>query len=59
MFSATAHLYDALYAPMKDYDAEARLVADILRRIDELIVEALMVALFMIMIEERRSRSQE
>jgi SAM-dependent methyltransferase len=31
MFSATAHLYDALYAPMKDYDAEARLVADILR----------------------------
>jgi len=34
-------------------------VADILRGIDELIVEALMVALFMIMIQERRGRSQE
>ena len=31
MFSATAHLYDALYGPMKDYEAEARLVADIIR----------------------------
>ena len=31
MFSATAHLYDALYAPMKDYEAEARLVAGIIR----------------------------
>lgn len=31
MFSSTAHLYDALYGPMKDYEAEARLVADIIR----------------------------
>ena len=31
MFSATAHLYDALYGPMKDYGAEARLVADLIR----------------------------
>jgi len=31
MFSNTAHLYDALYGPMKDYEAEARLVADIIR----------------------------
>ena len=34
-------------------------VADILRGIDELIVESLMVALFVIMIHERAGRSQE
>ena len=34
-------------------------VADILRGIDELIVEALVVALFVIMVHERGSRSKE